>query len=334
MLLLDGFYAVWLIHHRYGTRALMNIVNLKVIRALGMAWLIGILLSLPQTLPTLEYMQQSARIAARQAGYSEIVAKGIAGLPELVLPYFYGVGHDGIVLRKTNRLEGMPAGYAGLSIALILAPLAWMSRRHRGELVFWGIGAVVGAAYLLEIPLLSDLLQSPGLNTLKNNRLVFVTGFAILTWGVLGMDVLLRRPLRLRKWLLSLLAAPIVLGLLCVYLSGHPMVGSDQLKPAQWFRTAYLSSAMWCGVALLTLGVAILPFRNRGVVVALIGATLHRRIDRQRVERQSAIRSGSLLSSPCGDGCNRSATTGAHVWGDVFASGIESDRFADGCARI
>ena len=40
-------------------------------KRIGFAFGIGILLSLPQTLPTSEYMQHSARIAARQARKSK-----------------------------------------------------------------------------------------------------------------------------------------------------------------------------------------------------------------------------------------------------------------------
>src|SRR5262249_17512788 len=58
MLMVDGVYALWAMWRTYGrpTRALVTV---------SCAWLLGIALSMPQTLTTAEYLRSSYRIASR-----------------------------------------------------------------------------------------------------------------------------------------------------------------------------------------------------------------------------------------------------------------------------
>lgn len=155
-------------------------------------WGVGALLSAAQTLPTLEYLRTSARIADRLHGVVETAPAGWHSLVQLVLPYAYGATSEGLVLlAPAVRQESAATGYAGLLIALVLAPLGiarcW-KRKFAWPLLLL---ALIGIAQITSFPLLSQLLQLGPLAALRNHRLVLLTGFSILSLGVLGLDALL-----------------------------------------------------------------------------------------------------------------------------------------------
>lgn len=279
MLLLDVAYALWSLCRRFGARELLARRGLAASAAVSAGWAIGCLLSLPQTLPTLEYMQRSARIAERERGSVEAKPQGLEALPPLVLPFV-----NGFHLAFTARLESAAAGYAGLIVALILAPLGWQQRRLRPALIFWGIAAVVGIGQQADVPLLSLLYRAPLLNTLRNNRLVFITGFGVLTCAAVGIDWLLRRRRVTVAWWMCLIVTPLSLGLFWVYRSEHlpsrvfeviaarPGFRGYQDAIVHWFSAMYRSGAIWCGVALLLLALIVRLVQRRALIVAIVGA--------------------------------------------------------------
>jgi hypothetical protein len=155
-------------------------------------WGVGALLSAAQTLPTLDYLRTSARIADRLHGVIETAPAGWHSLIQLVLPYAYGATSEGLVLLGSAvRQESAATGYAGLLIALVLAPLG-LARCWRRKLA-WPLLllALIGIAQITSLPLFSELLQLGPLATMRNHRLVLLTGFSILSLGVLGLDALL-----------------------------------------------------------------------------------------------------------------------------------------------
>jgi hypothetical protein len=152
------------------------------------------------------------------AGALETPPAGAAALPQVVLPHLYGSTQPGsLYLADGNRQESAAAGYAGLAFTLVLAPLGFARRRHRAMQVFWALLALFGLSQVLGLPLLSRLFASWPLDTLRNNRLVALTAFALLAAGTTGLDVLLRGRRRWdRRWAV-LLVVPVVLGAFCAY---------------------------------------------------------------------------------------------------------------------
>ena len=119
-------------------------------------WGLGFLLASPYLLPFLEYTHTGFRISRRAEGEEERPPVGLAALPQVVLPDMYGTNQIGSyylpVAGQGNQLESSSAAYAGLLATLLLAPLAWCSRRHRSLNVFWLILIVISLAWVLNIP--------------------------------------------------------------------------------------------------------------------------------------------------------------------------------------
>jgi len=161
----------------------------------------GVLLSGPQTLPTLEYMRESWRIQQRQAGHVETPPVGLPALPAVAMPFVLGSSQRGsLITHGGNRLEGPQAAYAGLLSLCVLAPLAFLRRRGRGLQWFWvGLG-LLGLAQVLGIPGLVAVFRLPGLDTLRNNRLTLFSAWSIVALATVGLDVLLRREFAWRAW--------------------------------------------------------------------------------------------------------------------------------------
>ena len=193
MLLISGLFALWHLCNsgcsRYGL--IGNKIGL-----LAAGWGLGLLLAAPYVLPTVEYGKASMRLERRAAGLEERAPAGPAVLPLVVAPDCYGTSQEGSFPLAPkglgNQLESPAAGYAGLVATLLLAPLAWCSRRHRTLNIFWCLLAFLGLGWSLNLPGVVDLLRLPGFNMMSHNRLVFATAFAILALAVVGLDVVSR----------------------------------------------------------------------------------------------------------------------------------------------
>jgi hypothetical protein len=189
------------------------------IEPLGMlaaGWILGAMLSAPQTLPTLEYLASSARIADRLAGQVDTVPAGPAALIQLILPNAFGSNAEGFVyagvsLRSHgNQLESAATGYVGLLVALAFFPAGIATRRGRPFLGFIALFVIVGLARIVDLPGSSTVFSLRPLATLRNHRMVLLTGFAVLSGAVLGIDALLageRPPRWLRHALVAVCAA-------------------------------------------------------------------------------------------------------------------------------
>jgi hypothetical protein len=178
--------------------------------------LLGLLVAAPHLLPLLEYARSGARVEERWAGSEERPPIGPAALAEIVLPDLYG--SDGTQSLRTlpyNQLEGPSAGYAGLFAALVLAPLAYASRRQRGQALFWGAVVLLGLGWSANLPGWVSLLRLPGLNLLSHNRFVFASSFALLALAALGLEGLASRRLERRLWFGVPAAVALALGTWC-----------------------------------------------------------------------------------------------------------------------
>jgi hypothetical protein len=193
----------WLARYAVGTTAL--------------AWAIGIVAGAWMLLPLAEYMQTGYRSVARSRGAEERPPLGIQELPQVVLPDMYGsYGRRSYRLIKRCIQESSAGAYSGMLATLLLAPLAFASRRHRSICVLASVLAFVGMSWELNVPGLVQLLRMPGLNLLSHNRFVFVTAFALLALAAVGLDVLWEGRVPRRGWFLAPMALLAVIAIWCV----------------------------------------------------------------------------------------------------------------------
>jgi hypothetical protein len=184
------------------------------------AWGLGFALAAPYLLPTLEYNRTGLRMARRSEGAEERPPVGLAALPQTVLPDMYGSNQTGslfIFPIEGNQLESSAQTYTGLLATLLVAPLAWCSRRHRSINVFWALLGFFALSWTLNLPGLVWLLRLPPLNMLSYNRFVFAASFAILAMMAVGLELLCQGRVDRRWWFF--LPAAVLAGLAswCVY---------------------------------------------------------------------------------------------------------------------
>ncbi len=201
VLLATGLYALFRILDLHGLAGACGRRGLAALGALVLGWGAGILLSGPQTLPTLDYMQESWRIQQRQAGHIETAPVGIAGLPAVIMPYIDGSTQRNTVLTvHENRQESSPAACAGMLALLVLAPLGFGLQRLRRLQWFWLALWFLGLSALLGVPVLERLFELPVLNTLRNNRFTLVSAWSSVAMAVAGLELLVRGGLIWRRW--------------------------------------------------------------------------------------------------------------------------------------
>jgi hypothetical protein len=275
VLLASGLYGVWGLVDAYRSKWLAR-HSRKAIGMLAAGWSLGLLLASPYVLPVLEYTQTGARMARRSAGAEERPPVGLAALPQVVLPKMYGsteLGSYPIFPKAEGDLsESTSATYTGLLATLLVAPLAWCSRRHRSISLFWAVLGFLALSWSLNVPGLVSLLRLPGLNMMSHNRFVFATSFAILASAAVGLDVLWRGGGQ-RKWWFWVPTA--LLGGLCAWCAARalflPEPIRSQLHAAisagetlewvedlagvrqvqAWFAWAYATQAMLGGLGLI-----------------------------------------------------------------------------------
>ena len=116
-------------------------------------------------------------------------------------------------LAAGNQIESAAAIYSGVPATLLIAPLAWSSRRRRSFFLFCSLLIFLGLSWSLNVPGIVNLLRLPGVRMMSHNRLVFVGSLAILALTSIGLDALLRGEVYRRRWfllpatLLAMLAA-------------------------------------------------------------------------------------------------------------------------------
>ena len=243
---------------------------------LAAGWVLGLMLAACYILPVLEYTQTGSRMAGRAGGKEERAPVGLAALPQVVLPLFYGSTENGsfpaLPAGETNLQESAATAYAGLLATLLVAPLAFCNRRHLATNGFWTLLALFGLSWSLNVPGLVQLLRLPGLKLMSHDRLAFAAGFSCLALTALGLEALAQGGVRRCKWLWLPPGLLLGLGAWCLYRSlklpeplatqvtqwlqlGHPhpwVKSAEAIERAQgWFIRYHLMAAAWCGVGLV-----------------------------------------------------------------------------------
>ena len=272
VLLASGLYALWCLYEAHPSQWFRR-QGRKAALGLALAWGLGFLLAAPYILPVLEYTHTGSRIARRGAGDEERPPVGLAALPQTVLPYMYGTRETGSLrLEEGNEVESSAAAYAGVLATLLVAPLAWCSRRHRSINLALTLLAFLSLSWCLNVPGYVDLLRLPGLNMMSHNRFVFVASFAILAMMAVGLEVFLQGPLQWRWWFwlpTALLAGlcvwcayrafvppePIATQLAVAVPNGYQIKWIHDLdgvrRVQSWFARYYTAAAALCGVGAL-----------------------------------------------------------------------------------
>lgn len=272
VLLGSGIYAIWCLWNTYPGEWLCR-KSRTAIAMLVLGWGLGFLLAAPHLLPLLEYAQTGSRMAHRNEGTEERPPVGLTAMPQVVLPDIYGTKEKGSIfippVFEPNLLESAAAAYTGVLATLLVAPLAWCSRRYRPINGFWAFLAFFGLSWCLDVPGFVDLLRLPGLNMMSHNRLVFLTSFAILALAAIGLENLLHGAVQRRWWFW--LPGALLAGLCgwCIYRSislpepvttqlEQSVLAGKQFATVQdiggvrqvqaWFVWHYIIMAVFCGL--------------------------------------------------------------------------------------
>jgi hypothetical protein len=274
VLIAGGLFAIWdysVLFHRHvysgkGLRRFSIVVS---------GWALGFMLAGPELLPALEYAKTGSRLNKRGSGEEERPPIGLVSLPQLVVPRIYGtLQKESFMLfpkNEQNLAESPAAGFTGLIASLLIAPLAWGTRRLRSATVFLAAIAFLGLAWCLGVPVVTWVMRLPLLNLLSYNRFVFVTSFAILALTAIGLEEISQKRIHWHRWyyLPGVVLAAITVW--CVarafvppetistdlpqkIAAGQP-VGWVQdadgvLRVQHWFLKMYLSGAFICLVAM------------------------------------------------------------------------------------
>jgi hypothetical protein len=217
VLLVSGLYGLWCLldAHRGGW---FQCQARRAALALAFGWMLGFLLAAPYLLPVLEYTQTGSRTARRSAGAEERPPVGLSSLPQTVLPDIYGAMMRGNVsFNPENQLESSAQAYTGVLATLLVAPLAWCSRRHRSINVFWAGLAFFALSWCLNIPGFVHLLRLPGLNMMSHNRLMFAVPFAVLALTAVGLEVIVQGSVRWQRWFWVPVGVLVGLCAWCIY---------------------------------------------------------------------------------------------------------------------
>jgi len=252
VLLAAGLFALFRCFDLHGRAALRR--AWPGIGALCLGVGLGVGLSGPQTLPTLEYMQESWRIQKRQEGRVETPPIGPVALPAVLMPYIDGsTQRHTTLIRHGNRLESSHAAYAGLLTALVLVPLGFGLRRLWRMHCFWLALGFLGLTSILGVPLLKEFFELPVLNTLRNNRFTLVTAFALVALAASGLELVVRGQFRWRGGYFVAVGLAALVVLFCIARAN----GTPDLRPEfrteeilRWFRRVSIGYALLAAVAL------------------------------------------------------------------------------------
>ncbi|MFO0944999.1 MAG: hypothetical protein U1D30_03495 [Planctomycetota bacterium] len=275
VLLASGFYYLWVLGDEYGVARLFSKRGLAALAVPVIGWLLGFMIAAPQNLPTLEYMRMSHRVSQRGEGEEKLPSIGFESVRQMLMPHYFGSSQRETVYtaRNGNQLEGAASAYPGLIVALFLAPLGWVSRRHLSINLLWAGLGVFAFAYVLQLPFLTQVFETVPLRFLKGNRFVFVTTWCILCMAVVGFDVLRTMKLEWRMW--YLVVAFIVAGL--ALQAGESAIRVPMLLRAQpevpptaasWYFRMYAGNFILCaGISMMWFMLGVRDFR-RPIVLA------------------------------------------------------------------
>jgi hypothetical protein len=272
VLMVCGLFAIWEFFSLLRACGRDAIRRFTIVIA-GLA--LGSMLASPELLPAVDYLKTGSRFDQRRGGHEDRPPIGPISLPQLLLPHIYGTAEeDSLALfpeHEVNLVETPAAGFTGLVISLVLAPLAWGDRSRRQLTSFLTAIAFLGMAWCLNVPGIVWLMRLPGMNLLSYNRFVFATSFAILALATIGLDEISKGNLRWRRYYYFPLALLVAITAWCIFrifsppemiavklpqaiAAGHPMDWVRDMEGVHsvqhWFLKMYLSGTVVCLAAI------------------------------------------------------------------------------------
>jgi hypothetical protein len=193
VLLLSGVYALWRVGIRYWGKADAWAGVGRMGACVG-GWVLGLCLGAVQLVPLVSLTLESSRFKARAEGLLERPAQGGWALMQMIQPWICGEeSPTTMYLLTTNRNESGAAGYSGLLVLFVLAPLAWRLKRWRGQAYFWACVGVLGMSAVAGIPLLEKLVGAWPLGMFSSNRMTCMTAFAVAVLAGVGVNAMTRQ---------------------------------------------------------------------------------------------------------------------------------------------
>ena len=171
-------------------------LELRGLGRLAACGALGLLLSMPQVLPFLSYLERSQGAVVLET-FDQVEREGVKSAPVLMVdPDHYGspatadyTGPHGHNLNY-NELIG---GYVGrLILLLALLQAVWL-RRRPGTAFFVGLALVAGLVAWQVFPFYDLARAVPRLRSTKLMRLLVLVAFALCTLGAMGLEGLCRR---------------------------------------------------------------------------------------------------------------------------------------------
>lgn len=201
VLLFSGFYAIF---------KLLGTKNLRDSLSLGAAFLLGLLLALPQLLPTLHFYEESLRAT------SSIVDKGIPFwyLITSIIPDFFG---NPVTRNDWVSFYAERASFIGI-IPFVLSLFAIIYKRNKMTTFFLSAG-LISLLFAIDSPLQSLLAVShiPVLSASNPARIIVLFSFAFSVLAGIGFDTLSEFIKSKKQKKLMMILIP-VLGLLLLQL--------------------------------------------------------------------------------------------------------------------
>ncbi len=185
---------------------------------------LGLALASVQILPLGCYLAKSPVWGEREretAPWWKMARPRILDLACTAVPYAYGSQRRGqpnlARALGVNNLNESAAGFAGLGTLLWLAPLALVARGRTFHVRFLAGLAVIGVLGAFRLPPVDNLLRAlPVLAVTDNRRLTLWVSFALTLLGGIGLDQLGQTTRLARSWIMTWLAAALVLAMAAV----------------------------------------------------------------------------------------------------------------------
>ena len=242
-------------------------------------WGAGILLSAPQTLPSLEYMASSRRLAVSAWDPGELTPIALSSLPQALLINYHGSTRIPSVYTggPLVQLEGPGMAWAGLLAALVAAPLAFAAGAAGSRRMAWIWTGAIGVGLIgAVVPPLLTVVEHTPLRLLSLHRLPLFGGLGILVLAVMGLEAVGAGAAAAVSWKRAALpmAALAALGLRCALQAGTRSWAPAGAGPERIAATQALHalSAAFCLAGLILWGLLVL--RPRWASAGLLGGLL------------------------------------------------------------